>query len=413
MFRVAYRGLGCLFPFKAFTKLRLLAGKEDPSRLEERFGYASRRRPQGFLLWAHAVSVGEAALLMPLLAYFIKSPRLTVLLTTNTLDSAKFVKKFAPSELIHQFICWDSPRFVGRFLRHWRPNLVVWAESELWPNMVLQTAQVAPLVLANGHLSPRSYRRWRFFNRLFGNGIFTSLSECLAQNREQAEYFTELGVPKVIAAGNLKYGAQSPPPTRHLADFKKLLRGRKVWAALSTHPGEEEKLLRAQRLLKDRLLIIIPRHPNRGPKVRDLAASRGFAVALRSETPQPNGNCQVYVADTLGEVGLWCRLAKSVFIGGTWVNLGGHNPLEALNCGVTSLSFGRNTRRFAELFDELEAGSLGFRVDNPEQLARVINSGGNNRSKPRLVIKLRSRRRKILRTYINRLSPYIDDAKLR
>lgn len=372
-------------------------------------------------MWAHAVSVGEAALLMPLLAHFAEFPGVKLLLTTNTLDSAKFVKKFAPKAVRHQFICWDSPRFVRRFLRHWRPDLALWAESELWPNMILQTAESTPIVLANGHLSTASYRRWRFYNRLFGDRLFAAVSECLAQNQKQAERFSALGVAKVTPVGNLKYAAPGPPPGRHLAKFIRLFRGRNIWAALSTHRGEEEKLLAAHRLLKgDWLLIIIPRHPGRGGEVYELAKAHGFAAACRTRTRQPPPNCNVYVADTLGEVGLWCRLATKVFVGGSWVKLGGHNPLEPLNCAATTIAFGEHTQRFAELYDELEASGIGFRVTEPKQLAAVIDGevirGEGNAAassaaalKRQLTLKrqLKSRRRSILRGYIKRIEPYI------
>ncbi len=404
MLRAVYQGLGYLLPFRLLLGARLLSGREDRLRCGERFGRSSRRRPRGFLLWVHAVSVGEVAALMPLIRHFADSAQ--ILCTTNTLESAEFVRKFAPSSTLHQFICWDSPRFVRRFLAHWRPDLALWAESEIWPNLLFQTSALCPLVLVNGHLSDRSYERWRLFNRLFGRGLFAAFSECLVASDTQAGRFRKLGAVRVANAGNLKYAAAPPPPTRHLPTFKKLLATRKVWVALSTHRGEEEKVLETQKLLKDHLLILVPRHPKRGAEILKMAEKVGLRAALRSRSPVPGPGLAVYIADTLGEVGLWCRLARSVFIGGTWVNLGGHNPLEPLNCGVGSLAFGRDTSRFAELFAELEELGVGHRVDSPRRLARAVESAKGSGAQL-LAASLRRRRKRILKTYIGKIESYM------
>ena len=436
-----YRQLAYCLPFRTFTKWRVRQGKEDATRIGERFGIASKAKPEGFLVWFHSVSVGEVALVMPLMEALLTryppkrgnpkgggNPKQTkqhiaILLTTNTLDSARYVAQYLKanpkfrSRVIHQFICWDNPRFVANFLAHWKPDLALWAESELWPMLVTQTAKVCPLVLVNGHLSAKSYKRWRMLKALsigsrgIGGKVFGAFKLCLAQNKQQAKRFRALGVKKVVNAPSLKYAAPPPPATTHFNKIKQALSktGGKagsdypLWVAVSTHKGEDQKLLQAQQLSQTKpLLVLIPRHPKRGGEVHRLAQQNGFTSHLRSRKATPRANTQVYVIDRLGEIGLWCRFARVVFVGGSWVDLGGHNPLEPLNCGVGTIAFGGSTHRFGEVYKELVRHKVGVEVTSPAMLARVVDY-----PPPSGDFSIATKKRQSLEIYLNTLKPYL------
>jgi len=265
------------------------------------------------------------------------------------------------------------------------------------------------------HLSTGSYKMWRLL-RAFGIGksLFESFAVCLPQNPTQATRFKALGVSKIISAPSLKYAAPPPPCTKHFKAMKKLLASQKIWVAVSTHKGEERKILEAHKIVGG-LLVIIPRHPKRGKEVESLAQQHGFATALRSTTSNPK-KLDVYVIDCLGEVGLWCRLAKMVFIGGTLVDLGGHNPLEPLNCGVKTIAFGRFTYRFGELYADLLNHNIGVEVSSVASLAKVAathqsspeSSSQSSSQSPNHKFSIAAKKSQSLKVYLKTLAPYLD-----
>jgi 3-deoxy-D-manno-octulosonic-acid transferase len=371
-----YRAATVAFtPFAgALLSWRASQGKEDPARLEERLGRPSRERPEGRLVWLHGASLGETLSLLPLVERFIQRGA-EVLVTSGTVSSAQLLSARLPAGAFHQFMPLDAPAFVDRFLDYWRPDIAIFAESELWPNMVaaLRRRRIA-LVLANARISRQSAERW---SRLPGAArkVFGAVDLCLAQDSESAARFLALGAPCVRVGGNLKFDVPPPPAdTAKLAKFSGALGARPVWAAVSTHEGEEEIILDVHaelaRQIPGLLTLIIPRHSERGADVAQQASTRGLAVALRTRDGEPRRETSVYVADTVGELGLFFRSVGVVFMGKSLVPGGGQNPIEPAKLGCAVLH-GPHIENFAEVYAELAAAKAAARVADAAALARA------------------------------------------
>lgn len=349
-------------------------GKEDPERLNERLGQASLPRPKGRLVWLHGASLGESLALLPLVERFIQR-RVEVLVTSGTVASAKLLAARLPAGAMHQYIPLDAPEFVDRFLDHWRPDIVLFAESELWPNFVRGVRdRGAPLILVNARISRQSVERWR---RLPGAAkrVFGAVDLCLAQNAENAARFLGLGAPRVRVAGNLKFDVAPPPAEAgKLAEFNGAVGSRPLWLAASTHPGEEEAVLDAHVVIARQtpsvLTVIAPRHRERGAEIAHLAQARGLRVALRSAGGEPRHDVEIYVADTVGELGLFFRAAGVVFMGKSLTGGGGQNPIEPAKLGCAILH-GPDIENFADVYSELAAAKAAARVTDAEALARA------------------------------------------
>ncbi|MEX0752461.1 MAG: 3-deoxy-D-manno-octulosonic acid transferase [Xanthobacteraceae bacterium] len=356
---------------------RLRRGKEEPSRLGERRGETGIARPSGALIWVHGASVGEITAVLPLIER-IRAEGFRVLLTSGTVTAAEVAQQRLPPEVIHQFVPLDAPRFVNAFLDHWRPDLALFVESDLWPNLVLTSAaRKIPLVLVNGRLSQRSFSRWGSIPKTIG-ALLKRLDLCLAQSEADAKRYAKLGGPRVVMTGNLKLDGPAPPvDPAELRAIQSAVGARRTVAAASTHPGEETAVLDVHRRLRQRfpglLTVIAPRHPNRGPAVADLAASFGLTAALRSRGEIPSLEIEIYVADTVGELGLVYRLAPIVFMGGSLVGHGGQNPIEAAKLGAAILH-GPNVWNFADIYSALDRAHGAEQVGDADMLAIRIGA---------------------------------------
>ncbi|MGO9986528.1 MAG: glycosyltransferase N-terminal domain-containing protein [Rhodomicrobium sp.] len=374
-----YRGATSAARPAAMTILRRRAarGKEVPGRLNERLGIASIARPEGRLLWFHAASVGETNAILPLMHELKqRHPALTMLLTTVTVTSAKIAAERLPHGSIHQFVPLDSPLFCRRFIEHWRPNLGVFTESEIWPNLIVEaSAKKVPLVLANARMSHKSGRRWERMPSL-SKPVFSQFDLVLTQNYRFAKRLTALGARKAVITGNLKYDAPPPPiDARAAGELRHDFDGRPVFLAASTHPGEDEAVARAAEILQSEmpslLTVIVPRHPERGEAIASLLAARNLSVARRGAGEPVTAKTQIYLADTIGELGLFYSLAPLAFIGGSLVGHGGQNPIEAVKLGSGILS-GPHTFNFAETYSVLQRYE-GYRlVTGPDELAAAL-----------------------------------------
>jgi 3-deoxy-D-manno-octulosonic-acid transferase len=291
--------------------------------------------------------------------------------------------------VIHQFVPLDTPRFARRFVAHWRPGLALFVESDLWPNLMLETARHGvPQILVNGRLSETSFQRWRRLPESIAS-LLRRLDLCLARTPVDGARLVELGAPRVITTGNLKLDVPAPPAdAQALAELRGAVGARPVIAAASTHSGEETIVIEAHRRLRANfpglLTLIVPRHPERGAGIADAAAAGGLAAALRSRGQMPDAATEIYVADTVGELGLIYRLAPIVFIGGSLVPHGGQNPIEAAKLGATILH-GVHVSNFAELYEALDTArgaelvvdgdrltaSLGALLAAPHMRARI------------------------------------------
>jgi 3-deoxy-D-manno-octulosonic-acid transferase len=335
----------------------LSRGKENPARLAERRGEAKIARPPGPLIWTHGASVGEMLALIPLVEG-LRARNFHVLVTSGTVTSARLAEERLPPGVVHQFIPLDAPRFTERFIAHWRPNLALLAESDLWPNLIMScNAAGIPMILVNGRLSERSFTRWRYLPKTIGR-LLGSFDLCLMQSDADAERYSDLGAPRVNMTGNLKLDVPAPPvDANKLATMRALLRQRPLIAAASTHPGEEAVIIDAHRRLRQSfpglLTIIAPRHPERGPGVVEIATAAGLNAISRSRGLLPDRGTDVYVADTMGELGLIYRLAPIVFMGGSLVRHGGQNPIEAAKLGAAILH-GPHVWNFADIYSMLD-----------------------------------------------------------
>jgi len=354
---------------------RLKQGKEDPARVDERRGNSKRPRPEGPLVWIHGASVGEVLAAAALIER-LRALKFSVLITSGTTTSAAIVAKRFPPDVIHQYIPYDSPRFVARFLDHWRPNLALFIESDLWPNLILSASERrVPMVLINGRMSPRSFPRWQRAAQTIA-ALLGRFDICLAQSQADADRFAALGSRNVMVTGNLKLDVKAPPADSAKLDrLLALTRGRQVVVAASTHPGEEEILLAAhQRIAKHvpgLLTVIVPRHPNRGEAIARMVAASGVEAALRSHEELPGARIGIYVADTMGELGLFYRLAPIVFMGGSLVSHGGQNPIEAAKLGA-AIVHGPHVFNFAEVYDALDRAGGARVADSEDMLVRQI-----------------------------------------
>jgi 3-deoxy-D-manno-octulosonic-acid transferase len=351
---------------------RLGRGKEIRERLRERKGHAEIERPAGPMIWIHAASVGELTSVFALIER-IRSQQIAILVTTGTVTSAALAAQRLPRGVIHQFVPLDHRVYIRRFLDHWQPDLALLVESDLWPNLVMETAaRGVPLILVNGRLSESSFRRWRRFPRTI-LALLDRFDVCLARMPADATFLSDLGAPRVITTGNLKFDVPAPPVSvDKLNQLRGLIGNRPILGAASTHPGEETMVLAAHHLLRTRvpglLTVIAPRHPERGAGVAELASSRRLKPVLRSRNQAPDAQTDIYVADTIGELGLLYRLAPVVFIGGSLVRHGGQNPIEAAKLGAAILH-GPNVMNFAEISRALDAVRGAGLVGDAETLA--------------------------------------------
>jgi 3-deoxy-D-manno-octulosonic-acid transferase len=372
-----YRSLSsAVVPFApALIRQRLRVGKEDPERSAERRGLTRDVRPPGPLVWIHGASVGEV-LAAAALIQRLRQLNLRILVTSGTVTSAAIVARRFPPDVIHQYVPYDSPRFVARFLDHWRPSLALFIESDLWPNLILSSAaRRVPMVLINGRMSQRSFPRWQKVASTI-SALLGTFDICLAQSPTDAKRFAALGCRNVISTGNLKLDVPAPPADPDKLD--KLLfitRGRPIIIAASTHPGEEEMLIEAHKALAgyfpSLLTVIVPRHPSRGGAIVQTIAAAGLMPAQRSHEDLPTAVTDIYVADTLGELGLFYRLAPIVFMGGSLVEHGGQNPIEAVKLGA-SIVHGPHVFNFTDVYEALDGAGGARRADTQEALMKQI-----------------------------------------
>ena len=379
MILALYRGASVLAgpAIALYLNHRLARGKEPADRLGERSGIAGRPRPPGPLIWLHAASVGEATSALALIGRLLaRQGDGHLLVTTGTVTAAQIMAERLPPGAFHQYVPVDRPVAVRRFLDHWRPDLAVWIESELWPNLVLETARRGtPMALVQGRMSARSYARWRRLPGTIGR-LLGAFRICLAQSPADAERLTGLGANAPECPGNLKFAAAPLPVDRAALDqFAASTAGRPLWLAASTHAGEEAAIATAHRAVAvshpELLTVIVPRHADRGAEIADALDRSGLVVARRSAGAPVAADTEIYLADTMGELGLFYRLAEVIFVGGSLAAIGGHNPLEPALLGA-ALVAGPHMFNFDQPVEALAAGGAIRRVRTSGDLASVV-----------------------------------------
>lgn len=372
-----YAGFVARPALKLVLAVRTANGKEDPARRGERFGRASAPRPAGNLVWVHAASVGEITAALPLVEALTARGH-NVLATTGTVTSARVAAERLPAGAVHQFVPLDIVPYLSRFLDYWRPSAALFVESEIWPTTIGELERRGiPRIVVNGRMSERSHGGWRRWPGA-ARALFGELTACLAQTSADAERFSDLGVKNVHISGNLKFDvAPLPIDEAELAALKAALNGRPCWVAASTHAGEEDMVAFAHARLSarwpDLLTFVVPRHPERGPAIaqRLNPAGQGDSVALRSRRDPITPNTRFYVADSIGEIGLFFRLSPVAFVGGSLVDIGGHNPIEPIRLDAAVVS-GPHVSNFRSIYADLgNAGGI-VSVEDGDMLAHAV-----------------------------------------
>ena len=365
--------------FTHHMKKRLKSGKEDLNRINERLGQASHARPKAPLAWVHAASVGELTSMLPLVeALLTTHPALHVLITSGTVTSAELLAKRLPKRTLHQYLPFDRALYVNAFLDHWDPDLVLWAESEFWPNLItLPPARGIPMVLVNGRISARSYKRWMLLPG-FARTILNGFKLCLAQTDVDAKRLYSLGAKCVECCGNLKFAA--PPLTvdpDKFSQMQNVFNHRPRWLAASTHPGEEEQVWMAHKkieMVHSRLLtVVVPRHADRGASIARKLVALGALVAQRANGDSITSKTNIYIADTMGELGLFFRLCPISFIGKSLVDLGGQNPIEPARL-ESAILFGPHMSNFSNIAECLLKNGGAIEVTSAEDLAEAVKN---------------------------------------
>ena len=335
------------FILPSYLERRKNNGKEDIHRIHERYGISKKNRPSGTLVWLHASSVGESVAALALANSMRKNgygnkDNEYFLLTTNTLSAAKLIKDKIKKGLpaIHQYHPYDHPKFVSKFLKHWQPNIAVFLESDFWPNLIyLTTKTKIPTILASSQMSEKSARFWSGIGIFLAKKIFGNINQVLAVDPKQADLFKRLGAKNIKSLTSLKSIAEKPIINQnYIHNIKKNLVKKKILLAASTHPGEEELMIKLANLLRqnaeDKILIIIaPRHIKRNLAIQNLVKSAGFDIKSRSKGEFPSKTDQFYLSDTMGEMGSLIEVADLVYVAGSMVAVGGHSPSEASQFG--------------------------------------------------------------------------------
>lgn len=407
-------------PFiRLYLLKRRVLGKEHDTRIGERFGHAGFARPDGPLVWLHAASVGEAHSVVPLIKKLLElHPQLNVLLTTGTVTSAQIMDTKLPERAYHQFVPVDTWFAVSRFLKHWKPDMALWAESEIWPNLIILTyKQGIPMALINARMSPKSYAWWCRFPVTL-RSLVRRFDLICPQSTEDADKYRHFYSRNIEMLGNLKHDSPPlPADSREMGVLLAQIGDRPVWIAASTHNGEEKAIAEAHQTLKTDhpglLTIVAPRHPQRGAKIVTELAEAGLGASLRSRKEPITENTDIYVADTIGELGIFYRIASIVFIGGSLVPHGGQNPLEParLDCALLT---GPHTDNFISVCAELEEKKALLRVYNATDLARTVGELLRDNEKQELLAKAALQcaesKQGVLVALITRLTPLMEHA---
>ncbi|MEZ6031437.1 MAG: glycosyltransferase N-terminal domain-containing protein [Hyphomonadaceae bacterium] len=358
LYRLGTRLLEPLAPW--LVSQRLKKGKENPDRIGERFAATTAARPDGAVIWMHAASVGESRLLVDIFAALRKRrPDVHAVVTTQTMTSAEMIAAWAPQNVIHQMAPIDGPKAVKTFLSHWRPDAAVFAEGEIWPNMLeALKRQHIPAALVNARMTAKTLKGWNTRSGA-AKALFAVFGFIGAADQATADGLSSATGRKIATVGNLKLSAiVEAPAAAKVAAFRDATGGRPIVLAASTHPGEDEFATDAFAELRMRkpgaLMILVPRHPERGDSIVSLLRERGLTTAQWSKGKTPPGtDVDVLVADTIGELLFWYACADAVFLGGATVEgVGGHNPIEPNQLGKRVFT-GPHGFNFREMFDAL------------------------------------------------------------
>ncbi len=357
--------------------IRILKKKEHIKRFKEKFSISTSRKLKKNLIWFHGSSVGEIMSIIPLIRYYEKKKIIDqILLTSSTLSSSKIIKKFKLKKTIHQFYPVDQIFFTNKFLNYWKPNIAIFIESEIWPCMFRSLSnKKIPLVLLNARITRKTFQRWMKI-KIFAKSIFNNIKISFPQNKETNSFLRKLNLKRVKLIGNLKFAENNDDNLSKInlklkSEFKK----KKIWVASSTHKHEEIFCAKTHLELKKRihniLTIIIPRHIHRVTEIKKEIQNLNLKLAYHSNSPKNLDDIDIYIVDTFGETKKFHKFASTVFLGGSVINRGGQNPLEAARYGAKILH-GPNTGNFKDVYKLLKSLSISKKVNSPKELASLI-----------------------------------------
>ncbi len=380
-----YKLLTYLFyPFAPFFLfLRKLKKKEHSIRYKEKLSQINTPRGEGFLIWFHVVSVGEAISILPLIENFEQDEKIKrILITSITVSSAEVLKKKfnKNTKVIHQFLPFDILKYVKKFLKHWSPNLSIFIDSEIWPNLIFQIKERnIPLLMVNGRITKKTFSRWKF-SKNFSKKIFEKFDLCIVANNETENYLKILGAQNIKNYGNLKFANTKLNSNNNLnAAFLNKIKNRKIWCAASTHPSEEIFCAKTHLMLKKNynniLTIIIPRHVDRIKTINDELSNLNLTISLFSKFDQMNIDTDILLIDSYGETSKFYNISKCVFLGKSLIkssiNDGGQNPIEPSRLGC-KIFHGPNVSNFTEIYEYLKSLGVADQVSSPEELNQSL-----------------------------------------
>lgn len=403
--------IGWIFFFPIMSLILLLRaalGKEDIMRLKERFGIASAVRSTRGIIWIHAASVGESRISITLTKQLRNIyPKHRILITTGTVTSAAIVRGLGSAKVVHQFLPMDNPISLWLFFRYWRPDLGIIMESELWPNLIKTGYKFCPLILANARMSSRSFEKWKNY-RMLSSDMLKCFQHVLCQSKVDVERYKFLGASPIYA-GNLKYSSAPLEVNKiHLTTLRSMIGKRPVFLAASTHAGDEEIILNAYMKSRanhpDLLAIIAPRHVSRADEIKSLIKTHDLNVSVRSRKDHITPSTEIYLADTMSELGLFFSIADISCICGSFKN-GGHNPIEAAYFD-TYIVFGPDMSNFSDVTEEFLENKAATQVQDDKELSEAINMVLSNK-----VPNPKQAKFKILQNHASVMNCYLDHIK--
>ena len=370
---------------------RLLIGKEDLKRFKEKFCFFSKEKKGKNLIWFHGASVGELYSIMPVLEKLEKNKRVSqILVTSNTLSSSKIIQNHRFKKLIHQFFPIDTNFHSKKFLDYWQPSSAHFIDSEIWPNMIVNlNKKNIPVILLNGRITKKTFNRWKMISS-FSKKIFDKFNLCLSSSKESKKYLKSLGATNVKLLGNIKFSQLENEKNVLSKKIKKFIKSKKTWCASSTHESEEifcaKVHLELKRKYKNLLTIIIPRHVERAKSIKEDLNKLDLKVHLHNSQKIIDKRTDIYLVDSYGETKSFYSKCKNIFLGGSLVNHGGQNPLEAARFGCNILH-GPNVSNFTEIFQFLKLKKISMKISNQKQFVTMIDKYFKKRSNSKLIQK--------------------------
>ena len=356
--------------------IRLIKGKEDIKRFQEKLGFFKKQKKVGKLIWFHGASVGEIQSIIPLVERFEKNRKINqILITSNTLSSSIIINKLNLRKTIHQFFPIDCNFISSKFLDYWRPSKVFFVDSEIWPNTINNLfRKKIPIILLNGRITKKTFNRWMKFSN-FSKFVFSKFNFCLSANKESKKFLKKLGAKNVKFFGNLKFSQSENQNIKVDKNLKKFLLKRNSWCASSTHYNEEKFCglahLKLKKKYKNLLTIIIPRHVDRVDQIKTDLNKLNLNVHLDHPKDKIKTNTDIYLVNSYGKTKSIFKICKNVFLGGSLINHGGQNPLEAARYGCC-VFHGPYVSNFREIYEHLQKKKISFKVKNQNHLTNLL-----------------------------------------